>query len=265
MTAAPSSAPLNSAGVASDDLLELLLRLGDSSLILAQRLGEWIGHAPAVEEDLALSNTALDLVGQARALLTYAGELEGRGRDEDAQAFLRDTREYRNLLLVEQPNGDFGVTIVRQCLFDLFQRELFGALSQSADARLAQIARKALTETTYHVQYSRGWVIRLGDGTDESHRRVQQALDDLWRFTGEMFTADAVEQRLEAAGVLPSLSGLRSAWLTAVDDMLREATLVRPADGFFHTGGKQGHHGEGLGRMLAEMQFLQRAYPGASW
>lgn len=265
MSAAISSAPLNSAGVATADLCELLLRLGDSSLILAQRLGGWIGHAPAVEEDLALSNTALDLVGQARAFLTYAGELEGRGRDEDALAFLRDTREYRNVLLVEQPNGDFGVTLVRQCLFDLFQRELFSALSTSADQRLAQIARKALTETAYHVQYSRGWVVRLGDGTDDSHSRAQQALDDLWRFTGELFTADAVEQRLTDAGVLPSLPSLRQGWLAALDEVLREATLTRPADGFFHTGGKQGHHGEGLGRLLAEMQFLQRAYPGASW
>jgi ring-1,2-phenylacetyl-CoA epoxidase subunit PaaC len=265
VSATTSSAPLNSAGVATDDLCELLLRLGDSSLILAQRLGEWIGHAPAVEEDLALSNTALDLVGQARAFLTYAGELEGRGRDEDALAFLRDTREYRNVLLVEQPNGDFGVTLVRQCLFDLFQRELFSALSTSADQRLAHIARKALTETAYHVQYSRGWVVRLGDGTDDSHSRAQQALDDLWRFTGELFTADAVEQRLTEAGVLPSLPSLRQGWLAALDEVLREATLIRPADGFFHTGGKQGHHGEGLGRLLAEMQFLQRAYPGASW
>jgi ring-1,2-phenylacetyl-CoA epoxidase subunit PaaC len=251
--------------VSTDDLCELLLRLGDSSLILAQRLGEWIGHAPAVEEDLALSNTALDLVGQARAFLTYAGELEGRGRDEDALAFLRDTREYRNVLLVEQPNGDFGVTLVRQCLFDLFQRELFSALSTSADQRLAHIARKALTETAYHMQYSRGWVVRLGDGTDDSHRRAQQALDELWRFTGELFTADAVEQRLTEAGVLPALPSLRDGWLAALDEVLREATLTRPTDGFFHTGGKQGHHGEGFGRLLAEMQFLQRAYPGASW
>lgn len=265
MTAPSPAAPLNSAGVAADDLGELLLRLGDSSLILAQRLGEWVGHAPAVEEDLALSNTALDLIGQARAFLIYAGELEGRGRDEDALAFLRDTRDYRNVLLVEQPNGDFGVTLVRQCVFDLFQRELFGALSRSADRRLAQIARKALTETTYHVQYSRGWVVRLGDGTDDSHRRAQQALDDLWRFTGELFTADAVEQRLTESGVLPPLPSLREGWLVALDEVLREATLTRPTDGFFHTGGKQGHHGEGLGRVLAEMQFLQRAYPGASW
>ncbi len=242
-----------------------LLRLGDTSLVLGQRLGEWVGHAPAPEEDLALANLSLDLIGQARHLLTYAGEIEGRGRDEDALAFLRDAPEFANLTLAEQPNGDFGYTVVRQFLLDAWQMEMYEGLSASADPRLASIAAKAVKETRYHLRFSSGWVVRLGDGTDESHLRTQQALDDLWRFTSEFFSADEVDTALAVARISPSLSELQSRWSNRVDEVLREATLERPSDVAYHWHGKRGVHTEHLGHMLAEMQHLQRTYPGAQW
>jgi len=244
---------------------DYLLRLGDTSLILGQRLAEWVGHAPALEEDLGLANVSLDLLGQARLLLTYAGEIEGKGRTEDDLAYLRDGPEFRNLALVEQPNGDFGRTIVRQCLLDGFQLELYGALSGSADTRLAEIAAKALKETRYHFRYSAGWLVRLGDGTDESHRRVQRALDELWRYTDELFTADAVDKEMASQGIAPVLADLRPKWSRQMDDVLAQATLKRPADASFKWHGKRGEHTEPLGYLLAEMQFLQRTYPGARW
>lgn len=246
-------------------LLEYLLRLADTSLILGQRLGEWVGHAPAIEEDLGLANTALDLIGQARLLLTYAGEIEGRGRTEDDLAFLRDEHEFRNVALVEQPNGDFGHTIVRQFLVDAWQCELYAALAGSSDARLAEIAAKALKETLYHARYSGSWLVRLGDGTAESHARVQAALEILWPFSAELFDADAIDVELHARGVAPELAGLRAAWLSRVDGVLAEATLKRPVDVRPIRYGKRGEHGEALGRMLAEMQSLYRAHPGATW
>ncbi|MEP7244693.1 MAG: 1,2-phenylacetyl-CoA epoxidase subunit PaaC [Gammaproteobacteria bacterium] len=245
--------------------LRYVLRLGDTSLVLAQRLGEWVGHAPALEEDLGLANTALDLVGQARYLLTYAGELEGLGRTEDQLAMSRDGSDFLNLALVEQPNGDFGRTIVRQMLVDAFQLELFESLLGSSDARLAEVAAKAVKETRYHFRYSASWVVRLGDGTEESHKRVQSALDDLWRFTREFFAADEVDREMAAAGVAPELSDLEARWSARIDEVLREATLKRPADVPYSWHGKRGEHTEHLGYLLAEMQFLHRAYPGASW
>ena len=244
---------------------EYVLRLGDTSLILGQRLAEWVGHAPALEEDLGLANVSLDLLGQARLLLTYAGELEGKGRTEDDLAFLRDGHEFRNLALVEQPNGDFGKTIVRQCLVDVFQLELYEALSRSSDARLAEIAAKALKETRYHVRYSAGWLVRLGDGTDESHERVQRGLDELWRYTDELFTADAIDSEMAAQGIGPVLADLRPGWSRQIDEILQQATLGRPADISYKWHGKRGEHTEPLGYLLAEMQFLQRTYPGARW
>jgi len=248
-----------------DVLFRYMLRLGDTSLVLGQRLAEWVGHSPALEEDLGLANLSLDLVGQARLLLTYAGEIEGKGRDEDALAFLRDAPEFVNLTLAEQPNGDFGRTVVRQVLLDAWQLELYEGLLQSSDARLAGIAAKAIKETRYHFRFSSGWLVRLGDGTDESHRRVQDALNDLWRFTTEMFVADEVDTALIAAGVAPDLATLQPRWSARIDEVLQEATLVRPAPVAYLWHGKRGVHTEHLGHMLAEMQHLQRTYPGAQW
>ena len=242
-----------------------LLRLGDTSLVLGQRLAEWVGHSPALEEDLGLANLSLDLVGQARLLLSHAGELEGKGRDEDALAFLRDAPAFMNLSLAEQPNGDFGRTMVRQCLLDAWQLEVYTGLLNSSDTRLASIAAKALKETRYHMRFSAGWLVRLGDGTEASHRRVQDALNELWRFTTELFAADEVDDVLVAAGVAPELAALQPRWLARIDEVLQEATLVRPAAVPYQWHGKRGVHTEHLGLMLAEMQHLQRTYPGAKW
>jgi ring-1,2-phenylacetyl-CoA epoxidase subunit PaaC len=242
-----------------------VLRLGDTSLVLGQRLSEWIGHGPALEEDLGLANLALDLIGQARLLLTYAGELEGRGRDEDALAFLRDAPEFLNLTLAEQPNGDFGHTIVRQWLIDSWQLDIYQGLSVSPDTRLAAIAAKALRETRYHYRFSSGWLVRLGDGTEQSQQRVQCALDDLWRFTPELFTPDDIDERLTRAGLAPALRDLASQWSARVDEDLRAAHLERPAERPHPWHGKRGVHSEHLGHMLSGMQHLARTYPAARW
>lgn len=249
----------------SDARLQYVLRLADTSLVLGQRLAEWVGHAPALEEDLGLANVSLDLIGQARLLLTYAGEIEGRGRTEDDLAMSRDQSDYLNLAMAEQPNGDFACTIVRQFLIDAFQLELYEALQQSKDARLAEIAAKALKETRYHFRYSASWMVRLGDGTEESHRRTQEALNNLWRFTQEFFAADAVDEEMARAGVAPALAELAPRWSARVDEVLGEATLQRPVDTPYSWHGKRGDHTEHLGYLLAEMQFLHRAYPGATW
>ena len=253
------------APIGREDLFRYLLRLGDTSLVLGQRLGEWVGHAPALEEDLALGNLALDLIGQARLLLTYAGEVEGRGRDEDALAFLRDAPQFANLTLAEQPNGDFGRTVVRQWLIDAWQLQVYDALQRSTDRRLAAIAAKALKETRYHYRFSSSWVVRLGDGTEESRRRVQASVDELWRFTSELFAADELEDRLARAGVAPTLSDLQPRWSEAVAKVFELATLTRPSSTAYPWHGKRGVHTEHLGHMLGEMQHLQRTYPGARW
>jgi ring-1,2-phenylacetyl-CoA epoxidase subunit PaaC len=249
----------------NDALLRFVLRLGDTSLVLGQRLGEWVGHAPALEEDLGLANLALDMIGQARLLLSYAGELEGRGRDEDALAFLREGPEFLNMTLAEQRNGDFAHTIARQFLLDAWQLEIYEGLTASADTRLAAIAAKALKESRYHYRFSSGWLIRLGDGTQESHERAQAAIDNLWRFTDELFSPDEVDEQMAAAGVAPRLSDLQPRWSAHVDEILREATLQRPASVRYPWHGKRGVHTEHLGHMLTEMQHLQRTYPGAQW
>ncbi len=246
-------------------LLRYVLRLGDTSLVLGQRLGEWVGHAPTLEEDLGLANLALDLIGQARLLLTFAGEIEGRQRDEDALAYLRDAPEFFNLALAEQPNGDFGCTIVRQWLMDSWQLEIYTSLQESTDSRLAAIAAKALKETRYHYRFSSGWLVRLGDGTAESHERVQRAVDELWRFTGELFAPDEVDERMAAVGIAPPLSTGEAHWSARVDEDLRAASLKRPAAQPYPWHGKRGVHTEHLGYVLAEMQHLQRTYPGARW
>jgi len=242
-----------------------VLRLADTSLVLGQRLAEWIGHAPALEEDLALANLSLDLIGQARLLLTYAGELEGQGRDEDALAFLRDAPEFLSLALAEQPNGDFAHTIVRQWLIDAWQLEIYAALQHSSDTRLAAIAAKAIRETRYHYRFSSGWLVRLGDGTAESRQRTQRALDDLWRFTAELFAPDDIDERMSHAGIASPLPELASRWSARVEEDLRAATLTRPATQPFPWHGKRGVHTEHLGHLLGEMQHLQRSYPGARW
>jgi ring-1,2-phenylacetyl-CoA epoxidase subunit PaaC len=245
--------------------LRYVLRLGDTSLILGQRLGEWIGHGPALEEDLGLANLALDLIGQARLLLSYAAELEGKGRDEDALAFLREAPEFASVSLAEQPNGDFACTIVRQWLIDTWQLELYQGLADSSDARLAAIAAKALKETRYHYRFSSGWLVRLGDGTAESHRRTQRAIDELWRFTHELFHADEIDAAMHAAGIAPDLGPLKSTWSARIDEDLRAATLTRPAERVYAWHGKRGVHTEHLSHLLTEMQHLQRTYPGAHW
>jgi ring-1,2-phenylacetyl-CoA epoxidase subunit PaaC len=248
-----------------EQLMHYVLRLADMSLILGQRLGEWIGHAPALEEDLGLANIGLDLIGQARLLLTYAGEIEGRGRDEDALAFLREHREFLNPTLVEQPNGDFAHTIVRQVLIDAYQLELFEFLEQGADPQLAAIAAKSLKEVRYHWRYSAAWLVRLGDGTPESHERAQAALVRLWPYTRELFVADEIDTAMAAAGIAPDLAKLELAWNTKINALLAEASLARPPDAQFSWFGKHGQHSEHLGYLLSEMQYMQRTYPGAKW
>jgi len=252
-----------------EQLFQYLLRLGDSPLILAQRLGEWVGRGPVLEEDIAQTNVGLDLLGQARLWLSYAGEVEARfaaaGRDEDALAFLRDGGEFRNLLLVEQPNGSYAETTARQFLFDTWHLLLLRALAGSSDPGIAGIAAKGAKEAAYHVERSGDWVIRLGDGTEASRARMQAAIDDLWTYTGEMFVLDATELVLVDAGIAADVRTLAAPWRRHVDAVLAEATLQVPAGTFMQRGGKEGVHTEHLGHLLAEMQFLQRAYPGARW
>jgi ring-1,2-phenylacetyl-CoA epoxidase subunit PaaC len=261
-----SVASAKQGGAASAELrFRYAVHIGDTSLILAQRLGEWVGHAPALEEDLALANIALDLLGQARYLLSYAGEVEGKSRSEDDLAFLRDPSDFANLALVEQPNVDFGHTIVRQFLIDAWQLELFERLQASSEPRLAELAEKALKETRYHYRFSSGWMVRLGDGTEESHKRVQTALDSLWKFTAELFAPGAVDEEAALAGIAPDPAALRSAWLVNVEQVLQEATLKKPADVAYRWYGKRHEHTEHLSHLLAEMQFMQRTYRGAQW
>lgn len=248
-----------------DALREFCLRMGDNTLILGQRVSEWCGHAPALEEDIALANTALDLIGQTQMWLGLAAEIGGQGETADSLAFLRDAGAFRNLLLVERPNGDFGHTLMRQFLFDTWHHGVLKALSMSSDTRVAEIAAKAEREVAYHVERSADLVIRLGDGTDESRARMQAALDDLWPYAGEMFVADDIDAALAAAGIAPDPASLKPGWEAHVGAVLAEATLARPETDFVHRGGRSGRHTEHLGHILAEMQFLQRAYPGAVW
>lgn len=254
-------------------LFDYLLRLGDNALVLAQRLGEWVGRGPALEEDIALTNVGLDLLGQARLWLTYAGEIEARyappGRSEDRLAFHRDAASYRNLLIVEQPNGNYADTMARQFLFDRWHLLLLEQLTRSHDDRIAGIAAKALKEVSYHAERSTDWVIRLGDGTAESHLRMQAALDTLWAYTGEMFAVDETERALRDASIAADTAALQLPWRAAVEAVLADATLAIPADEWMQggraRGGKQGVHTEHLSRLLAEMQVLPRAYPDARW
>ena len=243
-----------------------LLRAGDSALVLAQRLSEWCGKGPALEEDMALTNISLDLIGQATLWLSYAGSIEGKGRDEDDLAFLRDAPAFRNLLLVEQPNGDYADTLMRQLYFDAWHFFWLQSLLGSADQQVAQIAEKSLKEVAYHLRRSSDLVIRLGDGTDESHARMQRAADRWWMYTGECFMDDDLDHAMAEQGIAPLPGSLRDRWLDRMTQVFGEASLSLPSpDSWMQSGGKQGRHSEHLGYLLAEMQFLQRAYPGAEW
>lgn len=247
------------------EVAQYALRLGDDALILAQRLGEWSSLAPELEEDLALTNIALDLLGQARFLLTRAGELEERGRSEDELAFMRGEREFLNCLLVEQPNGDFAQTIARQLFFSAYQLPLYERLTASADESLAGVAAKAVKEVAYHRDHAAKWTVRLGDGTAESHARMQDAVDRLWPYTHELFESDPLLERLAGAGVAVDASSLCAPWHEFVEATVAEATLTLPVTGWRPGGGRRGEHTEGFGHMLAEMQWLHRSHPGAEW
>lgn len=248
-----------------DDLVEYCLRLGDDSLILGQRLAEWCGHAPVLEVELSLANLGLDLIGQATFLLGLAGELEGKGRDADRMAFHRDVLAFRNCIMVEQPNGDFGRTMARQFLFSTFQLALFDALTRSAEPRLAEIAAKAVKEVRYHAELAAEWVVRLGDGTAESRERMIDGLDWHWRFVDELFAMDAVEQRLADAGIAVDRAALRPGFDATLGRVLGDATIPLPDYPRAVVGGRKGHHSEHLGHMLAIMQYLPRTYPDATW
>jgi len=251
--------------IASDAATQYLLRIGDTALILGQRLGEWTGHAPVLEEDIALANMALDLIGQARAVFSHAGAVEGRGHDEDQLAFLREERDYRNPTLVELPRGDFAFTVLRNAMAATFLRLLWTRLQASGDEELAAIAAKAVKEARYHQQHAADWVVRLGDGTEESRRRMLAALETLWPYAAELFADDAVDEAAAASGLGPRWSELKSDWQAQMAEVLGEAGLAVPAEAPFLSTGKRGVHSEHMGFILAEMQHLQRAYPGGVW
>lgn len=246
-------------------LFEYVLRLSDDSLILGQRLGEWCGHGPVLEEDIALTNISLDLIGQAISLYDFAAELEGQGKNHDQLAYLRFENEYKNVLLVEQPNGDFAMTILRQFFFDAFRLPLYEALMQSPVEQLAAIAAKSVKETRYHLKHSSEWVIRMGDGTEESHKRAQAAIDHLWRYTNELFYENADDYALHETGLVPKMDPIQSAWAGTVKSVLAEATLSIPSHNWKFEGGREGRHSEHMGFLLADFQYMQRAYPNMEW
>jgi ring-1,2-phenylacetyl-CoA epoxidase subunit PaaC len=250
---------------ADKPLFTYTLRRADDALVLGHRLSEWCGHAPMLEEDMALSNVALDLIGQARELFSYAGQVEAQGRGEDQLAYLREERQYRNLLLVEQPNGDFARTIARQLFYSAFADPYWRAMMGSADPTLAAIAAKSEKESAYHLRHASEWMIRLGDGTAESHSRAQDAVEALWSFTGELFEVDDSERKLIHAGVAIDPANLREVWQTTISTVLTEATLTQPANPWMQQGGRSGRHSEHLGHLLAELQHMQRTYPGQTW
>jgi ring-1,2-phenylacetyl-CoA epoxidase subunit PaaC len=246
-------------------LLDLLLRMADTSLVLGHRLSEWCGHGFILEQDIAISNIALDHMGQAQNWYLLAAQLQDENKSADDLAFLRDVLEYRNLLIVEQPNADFAHTLIRQFLFDVFQFNLLTSLSQSTDSNIAGIAEKSLKEASYHVKWSSEWVVRLGDGTKESNERVQKALNNLWEYTGEMFLPNTTDTLLSELGLGADLNAIKSNWETYVEGVLKEATLTIPTKKWMQKGGKDGVHTEHLGLLLSEMQFMQRAYPNCQW
>jgi ring-1,2-phenylacetyl-CoA epoxidase subunit PaaC len=251
--------------VSETPLVLYTLRRADDALILGHRLSEWCGHAPMLEEDMALANMGLDLLGQARELYSYAAKVEGKGNDEDKFAYLRDVRQYRNLLLLEQPNGDFARTMVRQFFYATFADLYWRAMMRAGDPTLAAIAAKSEKESAYHVRHSSEWIVRLGDGTEESHARAQSAIDELWAFTGEMFAVDDSERGLIDAGIAIDPAPLRSQWLKTITGVVSEATLALPKNDWMQQGGRSGRHSEHLGHLLSELQSMQRTFPGATW
>jgi len=251
--------------VSETPLVLYALRRADDALILGHRLSEWCGHAPMLEEDMALANMGLDLLGQARELYSYAAEVESKGNDEDKFAYLRDVRQYRNLLLLEQPNGDFARTMVRQFFYASFADLYWRAMMKSSDATLAAIAAKSEKESAYHVRHSSEWIIRLGDGTEESHARAQGAIDGLWAYTGEMFCNDESERLLIDGGIAVDPTTLHPQWLQTISDVMHEATLILPKSDWMQQGGRSGRHSEHLGHLLSELQSMQRTFPGARW
>lgn len=248
-----------------NNLFTYTLRLADNALVLGQRLSEWTGHGPFLEEDLALTNIALDTFGTATSLMEYAAQLEGKGRSADDLAFLRNEREYTNVLLVEQPNGDYAKTIIRQALIDNFNLLLYTELAKSKDETLAGIAQKAIKEVTYHFRHSGAWVVRFGDGTEESHNKAQEALNELWRFTGELFECDEVEAALIKVGIAADVNAFKAKWEKQIEELFAKATLKKPESSYMQTGGRKGIHTEHLGYMLSEMQTVPRMYPNAKW
>ncbi len=247
------------------NLQQYVLRLADNALIIGQRLSEWCGHAPALEEDIATANTALDLIGQARNWFAYASELDTDGRSEDQLALLRDERDYLNVLLVEQPNGDYGNTLMRQFIFDIWHFYLLEGLTRSADATISAIAEKSIKEVNYHVSRSSDLIIRLGNGTEESHGKLQEALNNLWRYSGELTLSDALDDEMLALGIGADLSGVERKFQAAITRGFHEASLVAPKIGYMQRGGKTGVHSESMGRLLAEMQVMQRSHPNLTW
>lgn len=244
---------------------EYIARLGDDRLVLGHRLSEWCGHGPILEEDIALANIALDLIGQANLLLALAGKIEGKGRDQDALAYFREAVDYRNTLLVELPKGDFAFTIVRQFLVSVFAYLQLEALQKSSNKELAGIASKAVKEVKYHVRHSADWMIKLGDGTEESHRRMQDAVNDIWRYTGELFLADDVDRSAAASGLGVDPTTLEAPWRAHIDDVLTRATITVPEVKFMQRGGRAGKHTEHLGHILSEMQIVARSFPTGAW
>ena len=249
----------------TEALFNYTLRLGDDSLILGQRLAEWCGHGPILEEDIAITNISLDLIGQATNLLNYAALIENKDRNADNIAFLRLEKEYCNILLVEQLNGDFGDTMMRQFLFDAFRKPLFEMLQFSKDKQLAAIAEKSLKETKYHLKHSSEWIIRLGDGTEESHQRVQNSLTNLWRYTDELFFTDESDTLLSGLGITPDFSKIKEVWSANVTAVFEQATLQIPENNWQFEGGRKGRHSEHMGYLLTELQYMQRAYPNMEW
>jgi ring-1,2-phenylacetyl-CoA epoxidase subunit PaaC len=251
--------------VSETPLVLYTLRRADDALVLGHRLSEWCGHGPMLEEDMALANMGLDLLGQARELYSYAAKVEGRDNNEDKLAYLRDVRQYRNLLLLEQPNGDFAHTMVRQFFYSAFADLYWRAMTKSRDETLAAIAAKSEKESAYHLRHSSEWIIRLGDGTEESHRRTQAAIDRLWAFTGEMFAVDEAERGLIDQGVAVDTASLRPLWLKTIFGVIAEATVTLPSNDWMQQGGRSGRHSEHLGHLLSELQYMQRTFPGLTW
>lgn len=257
--------PVASIKVSETPLVLYTLRRADDALILGHRLSEWCGHAPMLEEEMALANMALDLLGQSRELYSYAARVEGKENDEDKLAYLRDSMQYRNLLLVEQPNGDFARTVVRQFFYAVFADLYWRAMMNSRDATLAAIAAKSEKESAYHVRHCSEWIVRLGDGTEESNFRTQEAIDHLWAYTGEMFAVDDAERGLIDAGIAVDPANLKAQWQKIVGGVVAEATLTLPDGGWMQQGGRAGRHSEHLGHLLSELQSLPRSFPGATW